>query len=61
MAIVGGALIPVLSGKVADAAGLAVALAVPCVCYALIAAYGWSARRAAIPLAGPPEAAPSIL
>ena len=61
MAIVGGALIPVLSGKVADVGGLAVALAVPCVCYAVIAAYGWSARRPAIPLAGSPAAAPSIL
>jgi FHS family L-fucose permease-like MFS transporter len=47
MAIVGGALVPLLSGHVADMAGLAVALIVPVVCYAVIAAYGWFARRPA--------------
>jgi FHS family L-fucose permease-like MFS transporter len=51
VAIVGGALVPVLGGAVADAAGLALALIVPAVCYALIAAYGWSARNPADPLA----------
>lgn len=45
MAIVGGALVPVLGGAVADAASLAAALIVPAVCYGAIAAFGWSARR----------------
>lgn len=44
-AIVGGALIPLGYGAVADHAGLAVALFVPAVCYALIAAYGWLSAR----------------
>jgi FHS family L-fucose permease-like MFS transporter len=47
MAIVGGALVPVLGGAVADAATLAVALVVPALCYAIIATFGWSARRPA--------------
>lgn len=45
MAIVGGALVPVLGGAVADATTLATALLVPAACYAAIAAFGWSARR----------------
>lgn len=45
MAIVGGALVPVLGGAVADATTLATALAVPAACYAAIAAFGWGARR----------------
>ncbi len=44
-AIVGGALIPPLFGLVADVAGLAMALAVPVVCYAIIAAFGLYANR----------------
>jgi MFS transporter, FHS family, L-fucose permease len=44
-AIVGGALIPPLFGKVADIGGLAVALVVPVICYAIIAAYGRYASR----------------
>lgn len=44
MAIVGGALIPLLAGAVADATSLAMALAIPATCYLLIAIYGWSAR-----------------
>ena len=49
MAIVGGAIVPVLGGAVADAATLAGALVVPAACYAAIAAYGWSARRHTAP------------
>lgn len=41
MAIVGGALLPVLMGFVADHAGLQPAFYVPLVCYAYIAHYGW--------------------
>jgi FHS family L-fucose permease-like MFS transporter len=40
-AIVGGAFVPVAFGAVADQAGLALALAVPAICYAIIASYGW--------------------
>ena len=61
MAIVGGAVVPVVSGLVADATSLAFALIVPVVCYAAIAVYGWSARRSVQPLDLTPEGAPSIL
>ncbi|MEJ2409716.1 MAG: sugar MFS transporter [Novosphingobium sp.] len=44
--IVGGAVVPPLTGHVADLSGnLAVAMALPALCYALIAAFGWYARR----------------
>lgn len=45
MAIVGGALIPPLTGAVADASTLRVALVVPIVCYAVIVAFAASCRR----------------
>lgn len=45
MAIVGGAIVPPLTGLVADHASLAGALIVPGLCYAGIAAFGWYARR----------------
>ncbi len=45
MAIVGGALIPVAFGALADAKGLAFALILPAACYMLIAIYGWLAAR----------------
>jgi MFS transporter, FHS family, L-fucose permease len=44
-AIVGGALIPPLFGQVADMAGLAAALIVPIICYAIIVAFGLYANR----------------
>lgn len=44
MGIVGGALIPLLFGMVADTSTLATALVVPVVCYLLIAVYGWFSR-----------------
>lgn len=47
MAIVGGAVIPLLFGVVADATTLSMALLVPIACYLCIAGYGWSARRPA--------------
>lgn len=47
VAIVGGAIIPPLTGMVADASSLAFALVVPAVCYALIAGFGVFARRPA--------------
>jgi FHS family L-fucose permease-like MFS transporter len=40
MAIVGGAIVPVVTGSVADATSLATALLVPALCYVWIATYG---------------------
>ncbi|MBV9331699.1 MAG: sugar MFS transporter [Alphaproteobacteria bacterium] len=40
MAIVGGALVPLLAGRIADLSSLRMALAVPVVCYLAIALYG---------------------
>jgi MFS transporter, FHS family, L-fucose permease len=45
MGIVGGALIPLLFGMIADRTTLAAALIVPVICYLLIAAYGWSCAK----------------
>ena len=45
MAIVGGAVIPPLTGHLADLSGLRFALLLPALCYLVIGAYGaWSAR-----------------
>lgn len=49
MAIVGGAFVPLLAGAVADLSSIAGALAVPMVCYVVIAAFGWHARFPAQP------------
>ena len=45
MAIVGGAVVPLLTGYAADRVGLQIALAVPAVCYALILCFGVFARK----------------
>ncbi|MDB5686705.1 MAG: glucose transporter [Rhizorhabdus sp.] len=45
MAIVGGAIVPPLTGHLADLAGLRVALVLPALCYAIILAFGIYARR----------------
>ena len=48
VAIFGGAVIPLLTGMVADALGnLSIALFLPAACYAVIAAFGWYARKPA--------------
>jgi len=47
MGIVGGALVPLLAGAVADATTLTTALAVPTLCYLYVAWFGWFARRPA--------------
>ncbi|GGD65660.1 MFS transporter [Erythrobacter arachoides] len=49
VAIFGGAVVPLLYGVVADATGgnLALALAIPAICYAIIAGFGVFARRPA--------------
>lgn len=48
VAIVGGAIVPLLTGLAADSVGLKMALIVPAICYALILAFGWYARRPAV-------------
>jgi len=48
VAIVGGAIVPLLTGFAADAVGLKMALIVPAICYALILSFGWYARRPAV-------------
>jgi FHS family L-fucose permease-like MFS transporter len=45
MAIVGGAIVPLITGFAADMSGLRLSLAVPAVCYLLILVFGWYARR----------------
>jgi FHS family L-fucose permease-like MFS transporter len=48
IAIFGGAAVPLMTGMLADASGsLAVALALPAACYAVIAGFGVYARRPA--------------
>jgi FHS family L-fucose permease-like MFS transporter len=47
MAIVGGAVVPLLTGRVADLSDLKIALIVPALCYAVIAGFGWYARKPA--------------
>jgi FHS family L-fucose permease-like MFS transporter len=45
VAIVGGAVVPPLTGHAADLMGLRWALFVPALCYVVILAFGWFARR----------------
>ena len=52
MAIVGGAVIPPITGFVSDQVGLALAFLVPAACYLVIALFGWSARKAAPAIEG---------
>ncbi len=48
VAIFGGAVVPLLTGVIADATGsLTTSLLLPALCYALIAGFGWFARRPA--------------
>ncbi|MGK2910764.1 MAG: sugar MFS transporter [Sphingobium sp.] len=54
MAIVGGAIVPLIVGKVADLSTLRTALFVPALCYVIIALFGaYCLRRPATPLAEP--------
>ncbi|MES2604935.1 MAG: sugar MFS transporter [Pseudomonadota bacterium] len=53
VAIVGGAIVPPLTGFVADMVGLRLALLVPALCYAIIVIYGIYARRPAIATSAP--------
>jgi len=54
VAIAGGAVIPPLTGAIADRVGLHFALILPALCYGVILAYGFYARR---PLLSPVAAA----
>ena len=45
MAIVGGALLPLLQGKIADQIGIQHAFFIPVICYLYIAIFGFSARN----------------
>jgi MFS transporter, FHS family, L-fucose permease len=45
MAIVGGAIIPPLTGQIADISGLRASLLIPAICYALIVAFGLISRK----------------
>jgi FHS family L-fucose permease-like MFS transporter len=48
VAISGGAVIPLLTGVIADTTGsLGTALILPAICYAIIAGFGWFARKEA--------------
>jgi FHS family L-fucose permease-like MFS transporter len=47
MAIVGGAIVPLLAGKLADIASLSIALLVPVICYLTIMGFGWYSRSPA--------------
>ncbi|MBV9529035.1 MAG: MFS transporter, partial [Sphingomonas sp.] len=56
-AIVGGALIPLLVGKVSELTSYHTALIVPALCYAVLCAFALSARRARVHLRDEPAAA----
>ncbi len=45
VAIVGGAVVPIVTGRVADLSSLRWALLVPAACYSVIVLFGWFARR----------------
>ena len=57
MAIVGGAVIPLVTGALADRFGLHNALYLPALCYLYIAGFGFLARKS---VADPLEAAPPL-
>ena len=50
MAVVGGAVVPVGTGLLADAGGLAAAFALPALCYVGIACFAWSCLQQPEPL-----------
>ena len=52
MAIVGGAIVPLVTGNAADLWGLKQALIVPAACYLTILGFGWFARRPLQSIAG---------
>ena len=60
-AIVGGAIIPLLTGRLADRIGLQYAFMLPALCYIYIAAFGWTnGRRRVVEINPDLEAAPVV-
>ena len=57
-AIVGGAFVPLLVGRVADQSGHAAAFIVPAICYVTLALFAWAASRARV--AAPHGARPTL-
>ena len=55
VAIVGGAVVPLLTGRLADLLGLQLALIAPAICYGVILLFGLYARRPAEPPAADTE------
>jgi FHS family L-fucose permease-like MFS transporter len=53
MAIVGGALIPLVMGGVSDASTINLAMGVPAVCFAVVMYFAWMSRSAGATRAGP--------
>jgi FHS family L-fucose permease-like MFS transporter len=49
MAIVGGALLPVLQGALADSIGIHAAFVMPAICYLYIVFYGFSGSQVLSP------------
>jgi FHS family L-fucose permease-like MFS transporter len=41
MSIVGGALFPLLMGKMSDQSGIQIAYIVPLICFVMVAWFGW--------------------
>lgn len=60
MAIVGGAIVPLITGTLADHIGLRLALVAPIVCYLWIAAYGWLTGSGRLDRAGSAARARSL-
>jgi FHS family L-fucose permease-like MFS transporter len=61
MAIVGGAIIPLLQGFLADRIGVQHAFVLPFLCYLYIVWYGWRGSRIATDAALPVQAAPTVV
>jgi len=60
MSIIGGALVPLLVGKVADMSDYSAALAVPLVCYIVLLLFAIGAGRAPVHAAGVDTANPTL-
>ena len=52
-AIVGGAIVPLAEGALADRVGVQLAFVLPLACYLFIAFYGWRGSRVAGVMAAP--------
>lgn len=60
MAIIGGAIIPAIMGRISDASSIQTAFAVPLLCYVYILYFAWSGYRpAALRVAGESEGVPA--